>query len=487
MSKATLNSTEASGLFLNNVRRAGGGSPITLFDPSTGTPFAELAAATADDVDRAVTSARGAFATWSDSPPVERSRLCRRVADTLTQRAEALAEISIRDAGLPRSLALRDVEAAARYFEFYAGVPDKLHGQTIPVGSEAVDFTVREPWGVCAIILPFNFPMQIAARDLAAALCVGNTVALKPPEQAPLAALALAEICAEAGAPPGVINAVTGLGSEAGEALVRHDGVAHITFTGSVPTARRVLAAAAQRIKPTTIELGGKSPHIVFADADFDRAIAAIVATTYRTAGQACSAGTRVLVERSVQSRFVEALGAAVAALRVGHANADPDVGPLISSQQRDSVLSSLENNVTNGARIVTGGGPPPAGTVPAGGFFVAPTLVDAVEHASPMAQEEIFGPVVTVTPFDNERGAVALANDTDFGLVAGVWTSEVGRAHRLARQIEAGQVFINCYGVGGGVELPFGGYKRSGFGRIKGIAGALEYTQVKNVCVAYG
>jgi aldehyde dehydrogenase (NAD+) len=487
MGQATLSSIEATGLFLDNVRRAGSGSRLILVDPSTGEPFAELAAATAGDVDLAVKSARNALATWSDMPPVERSRVCGRVAAILAERAEALAEITIRDAGLPRTLALRDVEAAARYFEFYAGVPDKLHGETIPVGSEAVDFTLREPWGVCAIILPFNFPMQLAARDLAAALCVGNTVVLKPPEQAPLAALALAEICAEAGAPPGTVNAVTGLGPEAGEALVRHGEVAHITFTGSVPTARRVLAAAAEGVKPTTIELGGKSPHLVFADADQARAIAAIVATTYRTAGQACSAGTRVLVERSAQSYFVDALGAAVAALRVGPAADDPDVGPLISSHQRDSVLSSIAAGVANGARIVTGGGPPAAGTVPDGGFFVAPTLVDDVEPTSPMAQEEIFGPVVTVTSFDDEAGALALANGTDFGLVAGVWTSDVGRAHRLARRIEAGQVFINSYGVGGGVELPFGGYKRSGFGRIKGMAGALEYTQVKNVCVVYG
>jgi acyl-CoA reductase-like NAD-dependent aldehyde dehydrogenase len=487
MSQATLSPTDTTGLFLDNARRAGGGSSLALVDPSTGEEFARLASATAADVETALASAHTAFGTWKGTSPVERGRFCARVATLLLERAESLAAISVQDAGLPRTLALRDIEAAARYFEFYSGVPDKLHGESIPVGADGVDFTIREPWGVCAIILPFNFPMQLAARDLAAAICVGNTVVLKPPEQAPLAALALAELCAEAGAPAGVVNAVTGLGAEAGEALVRHDGVAHITFTGSVPTARRVLAAAAEGIKPTTIELGGKSPHIVFANADHERAIAAIVATTYRTAGQACSAGTRVLVERSAQEAFVDALGAAVAALRVGPAETDPDVGPLISEKQRDSVVASLANGIEKGARVITGGGPPPAGSVPAGGFYVAPTLIADVESGSPLAQEEVFGPVVAVTSFDDEHEAAELANGTGFGLVAGVWTSDVGTAHRLARVIDAGQIFVNSYGVGGGVELPFGGYKRSGFGRIKGIAGALEYTQIKNVYVAHG
>jgi aldehyde dehydrogenase (NAD+) len=486
MPPAVMPTTDVSGVFVDNARRAGAGGRLPLIDPSTGEEFAAVDCGSVVDVSLAVSAARAAAGAWAASAPLERARLCARIGRLILDRADSLVEIGVHDAGLPRSLARRDVEAAARYFEFYAGVPDKLHGESIPLGDGVADFTVREPWGVCAIVLPFNFPFQLTARDLAAALCTGNTSVLKPPEQAPLAALAITELCAEAGAPAGVVNAVTGLGAETGEALVRHPDVDHITFTGSVPTARRVLEAAAQGIKPSTIELGGKSPHVVFADAPFAKAIAAIVNTTFRTAGQACSAGTRVLVERGAHDEVVSALVAAVSALRVGAADDDPDVGPLISTTQRDRVLDALAAARSDGGEILTGGAKPAEGSVPSGGFYVEPTVIAATASAA-VSREEIFGPVVAVTPFDAEEEAVALANGTDYGLVAGIWTAQLGRAHRLASSIQAGQIFVNSYGVGGGVELPFGGYRRSGFGRIKGIAGALEYTQLKNVCIDFG
>jgi acyl-CoA reductase-like NAD-dependent aldehyde dehydrogenase len=478
---------ESFGVFVANSERRGRGETLELVDPSTGATTGELASATDEDVDLAVASAREAASRWAATAPVERARVCARVAQLLVERSSELAETAVVDAGLPSSMAIRDVETAGRYFEFYAGVPDKLYGDSIPVGPDAIDYTIREPWGVCAVILPFNFPFQLTARDVAAALCTGNTVVLKPPEQAPLAALALVKVCAAAGVPDGVVNAVTGMGPEVGERLVRHPDVDHVTFTGSVATARRVLEAAAQDIKPTTIELGGKSPHVVFADARIDRVVASIVATTFRSAGQACSAGTRVLVERGARDELLSALGEAASGLRVGIASDDPDLGPLVSATQRDNVLAAVDRGRSDGARVVTGGGPPASGDVPPGGFFVAPTVLDDVDPSSAVAIEEIFGPVVTVTTFDDEAGAIALANNTEFGLVGGIWTADLGRAHRLARAIDAGQIFVNSYGVGGGVELPFGGYKHSGFGRVKGMAGALEYTQLKNVFVNYG
>jgi aldehyde dehydrogenase (NAD+) len=478
-------SESIGGVYVDGACHAGRGKPLPLVDPSTGECFAVVATGDAADVDDAVEKAEAAATGWGAMAPVERGRVCLRVAELLRTQIESLAALVVQDAGLPVSLARRDVEAAARYFEFYAGVGDKLGGESIPVGPGAIDFTMREPWGVCAVVLPFNFPLQLAARDLAPALAMGNAVVLKPPEQDPLAALALAAVCAEAGVPNGAVTAVTGLGVRVGEALVRHRGVDHITFTGSAAAARLVLQQAAVGVKPATVELGGKSPHIVFADADIGRAAASIVTTTFRAAGQACSAGTRVLVEESLEARFMDELVNAAAALRVGPAIEDPDVGPLISEKQRDAVFAAISVAKDEGARLALGGGTPMADGLPAGGFYVAPTVLADVARTSAAAREEIFGPVVSVLRFAGEEAAVELADETEFGLVAGVWTRDIGRAVRVARQVKAGQVFVNGYGVGGGAELPFGGYKRSGYGRVKGLAGALEYTQLKNVWIS--
>jgi aldehyde dehydrogenase (NAD+) len=460
-------------------RRDGRGNAAPLIDPSTAETFGEMRMADRADVDEVVSAASAAALPWKERAPVERSRVCRRVADLILDRREMLTELVVRDAGLPLSIARREVETASRYFEYYAGLADKLFGDSIPLGPTAIDFTVRDPWGVCAIILPFNFPLQLTARDLAPALATGNTVVLKPPEQAPLAALALAALCGEAGAPDGAVTAVTGLGQDVGEALVRHPQISHVTFTGSAATAQRVLEATASTITPTTVELGGKSPHIIFADAEIERAVETIVNTTFKTAGQACSAGTRFLVDRRVHDEFVTALRAALASLRVGPAASDPAIGPLISAAQRDDVVSAIAAAEVEGVLVTRGQNPSDSR-----GYFVSPTLLDNVYANAPAAQEEIFGPVAAVVTFTDEAEAVALANATRFGLVVGIWTRDVGRALRVAQRIDAGQVFVNSYGVGGGVELPFGGYKRSGFGRVKGVAGAVEYTQIKNICI---
>jgi aldehyde dehydrogenase (NAD+) len=462
--------------------RAGSGSPLDVYDPSTGEVINHLIAAGASDLDTVVDEALAAFAgPWSTWTPAERGAALHRVAALITERSNQLRDLVILDAGLPSRMASGDVLAATRYFEFYAGLAGKLHGDSIPLGPGFVDYTVREPWGVCGVVLPFNVPLQMAARSIAAALVSGNVVVLKPAEQAPFAALALAQLCRDAGIPQGVVTAVVGTGADIGDPLVRHSGIDHVTFTGSLATGKNIMRAAADGMKPVLLELGGKSPQIVFDDADLEAAIPSIVGSALRTAGQACSAGTRILVQRSGYDEAIARLGEASAALSLGAAGDDPDVGPVISERQRSIIEAAILASIESGAERVGERN----GDVPPGGYYVAPTVLAASGPHVTSAREEIFGPVLTVLPFNDEDDAVNQANDSEFGLVAGVWTNHIGRAHRMAARVKAGQVFINNYGVGGGVELPFGGYKRSGFGRLKGVAGALEYTQLKNVCVA--
>jgi aldehyde dehydrogenase (NAD+) len=453
-----------------------------LIDPSTGGPIGTVSVAGANDVDRAVDAARSAFEEhWWDSAPVDRGRLLMRIAEAIRANAAELAEHVMRNTGHPQRFALGDAENAARYFEYYAGAADKIHGESIPVGAHHVDFTVREPWGVCGIISPFNAPLQLPARSIAPALAAGNTVVLKPGEQSPAATLALGRVMAEAGVPAGVVNIVPGA-LEAGQRLIAHPDVAHITFTGSVTVGQAIMRAAAEGLKPVTLELGGKSPQILFDDADVEAAVAAVMGSAVLTAGQVCSAGTRILVQNGVHDAFVDALGEAVRGVTVGPPAAGAEMGPVITGAQRDRVAAAIARGRAGGARVVAGGEEAPDGLD--GGFFVRPTVFDQVAPDSALAREEIFGPVLAVMRFDDWPDALAMANDSEFGLVAGVWTREIGRAHHLARKLRVGQVFINNYGVGGGVELPFGGYKKSGIGREKGLAALGEYTQLKNVCV---
>jgi acyl-CoA reductase-like NAD-dependent aldehyde dehydrogenase len=458
------------------------GERFEVLDPSTGEHIADVPRSKAVDVDRAVQAARNAFAQWRRTSPADRGRLLTGIARRLRDQAAELAALGSLDGGLPLPAVQRDVEATARYFEYYGGLADKIGGEVVPLGEDFLDYTEREPFGVCAVILPFNSPFQIVARSAAPALAAGNTVVIKAAEQAPLGPLRLAEVLEAEGIPPGVLNIVTGFGGEAGSRLVEHPDVDRITFTGSDATGRLVAEAAARNVTPVTLELGGKSPQLLFADADVRTAAETVVASLVWSAGQVCSAGTRLLVERSVHDEVVAIVAERMAATRLGRALDAPDMGPVITDRQRANVVGAIDTAVGQGARLVTGGSERPG--VDADGFFVAPTVFDRVDPSSSLAQQEIFGPVLAVIDFDSEAEAVALANGTRFGLMAAVWTRDVSRAHRVARRLEAGQIFVNAYGAGTGIELPFGGFKNSGIGREKGVAGYLEYSQIKNICV---
>ena len=457
-----------------------------VLDPATGSPAALVARCGPSEVDAAVQSARHAFENvWRHVPAAERGTLCRRMAHVLREHRDELAHLESLDTGKPISQAYTDADVAVRYFAFYAGCVEAHFGQTLPSDGDLLAYTVPEPHGVCGHIIPWNYPLQVACRTVAPALAAGNTCVLKPGENAPLTPILLGALAVEAGFPPGVLNVVPGLGEEAGAALAGHAGIDHIAFTGSREVGQLVMAAAAVNVVPVTLELGGKSPQLVFGDCDLDAAVPNIVTSITEQAGQNCSAGSRVLVERGVAGRLVDELARAFDAIRIGPGRADPDMGPLISKVQRDRVLRYVEQGKVV-ARLVTGGGVP-ADPELADGFFVQPTIFDRVPPGSVIAQEEIFGPVLSVMEFGDAAEAVALANGTSFGLAAGVWTNRVGLAHWLARELRVSQVFVNNYAAAGGVELPFGGCKKSGFGREKGFAALHEYSRTKAVAVRIG
>ena len=451
---------------------------FTAVDPSTGHELAEISETTPGEVPELVAAARRALAGEAEwrTPSVRAgalTRLARRVEDE----AEALAELECRDTGKPLSQARADVAATVRYLDYYAGSMERLEGRTIPLGPGFHDYTVREPWGVCGQVIPWNYPLQITARCAAPALAAGNAVILKPSELASLTPLRLAELAITAGVPDGLLQVATGAG-EVGAALVEHPGVDHVTFVGSAATGTRVAQACARRLAPLELELGGKSPNVLFADADLDAAVPVVVGALIQNAGQSCSAGTRLLVEQPIYDEAIARVAEALQAVTVGPGIEDPQLGPLISERQLRRALGMLAAARAAGAAIVTGG-------AHTGGLFLQPTLVTGVRPDWEIFQEEVFGPVLCALPFTGEAEGVALANATSYGLVAGVWTRDLSRAHRVAAGIRAGQVFVNGYGVGGGVELPFGGVGRSGHGRGKGIEALLAYSQVKNVCVA--
>jgi len=388
-----------------------------------------------------------------------------------------------RDVGKPLRQARNDVIALARYCEFYGGAADKLHGQTIPFQAGLTVYTMREPHGVTGHIIPWNYPMQILGRSIGAALATGNACVLKPAEEACLTALAFADLARQAGFPPGALNVVPGLGLEAGAALTANPGIRHLSFTGSVATGRHVQIAAAENIVPVTLELGGKSPQLVFADADLDRALPFLVNAGIQNAGQTCSAGSRILVQRSIHDQLAVRLASAINALKVAPAMDDADVGPLVSARQK-SIVESFLAKATPGQILAQA--PLPAG-LPRGGNYIAPTLIGHIPPDHPLAQDEIFGPVQVLIPFDDEDDAIRIANGTKYGLVASVWSADGGRQMRLAKRLHAGQVFLNNYGAAGGVELPFGGTGHSGHGREKGFEALYAFTALKTVAAWHG
>jgi len=480
---------ERAGLIIaGQQRQAKSGATFESIDPSTGRPLAVVAQAQAEDVDDAVAAAREAFdaGPWTSLKPAERARLLWKVAQLVRRDADDLATLESRDNGKPLRQSRTDVEVAARYFEFYAGVADKLMGHTIPLGPGFLDYTVREPIGVSGQIVPWNYPIQIGARGAAPALAAGCCVVMKPSSEAPLTALALARLGMEAGLPPGVLNVVPGRGGEAGERLASHPAIDQLTFTGSVPTGIHVMKLAADHVCPVVMELGGKSPNVVFADADLELTIPGVANAIFQNAGQTCSAGSRLLVERAVHDEVVDLLSHTARSMQLGPGVDDPDMGPVISKTQFEKILDYVETGRREGARVASGGRQAVDPALRAG-YFVEPTLLDGVRPGMRVHDEEIFGPVLAITPFDGLDEVIRLANQTEYGLIAGVWTRDINKAMHLAGAIKSGQIYVNTYGAGGGVELPFGGYKKSGFGREKGLESLNSYLQTKNVCIKFG
>lgn len=453
-------------------------------NPSTGTSLAEIARCGRAEVDEAVGAARTALSgEWGALTATERGRLLARMSALVLENAEALAQAEALDVGKPLKQARADVVALARYLEFYGGAADKVMGETIPYLNGYTAYTLREPHGVTAHIVPWNYPMQIIGRSVGAALAMGNAAVLKPAEEASLTALAFARIAVEAGLPAGALNVVPGLGEEAGAALAAHPGIDHLSFTGSVAVGQLIQAATAANVVPVTLELGGKSPQLVFADADLNRALPFLVNAGIQNAGQTCSAASRILVERSRYDEVVSRMAEAYGRLRVGPALADLDLGPLISARQKQVVEGYLR--LASDLTIAAQGQIVPE--APAGGHYVAPTLIAGGHSAHRLAQEEIFGPAQIVIPFESEEEAVAIANGTNYGLVASVWSENGGRVMRLAKRLRAGQVFLNNYGAGGGVELPFGGRGQSGHGREKGFEALYGFSALKTVAAWHG
>ncbi|NBE06237.1 betaine-aldehyde dehydrogenase [Paragemmobacter ruber] len=458
------------------------GAAIEVIYPATGEVIAVVHEATADVVERALSSARRAQGAWAAMKPVERARILRRAAEIIRDRGDALARLETLDTGKPiQETLVADWPSGADSLEWFAGLAPTVTGETVPLGRDFV-YTIREPLGVCVGIGAWNYPSQIACWKAAPALSLGNAMVFKPSEVTPLGALQLAEIFIEAGLPPGLFNVVQGRGA-VGAALVTDPRVAKVSLTGSVPTGRRVYAAAADGVKAVTMELGGKSPLIVFDDASVEDAVGAAMLGNFYSAGQVCSNGTRVFVQKGIKARFLERLAARTAGIVLGDPlDASTQMGPLVSAAQMDKVLGYMATAKAEGARLICGGGRAALNT----GFYVQPTVFADVTDGMTIAREEVFGPVMAVLDFETEEEVVARANDTEFGLAAGVFTADLTRAHRVIGQLEAGTCWINAYNLTP-VEGPFGGAKMSGVGRENGRAAVEHYTQVKSVYVGMG
>ena len=476
--------TETFDFFVNGRPRGGAErQTFPTINPYTQQEWARIAESTEADVDEAVEAARAAFrGPWRDMNGYKRAQLMTRLADLMTEEAERLGRYETKDNGKLLKESVGNVTSAARYYRFFAGYADKLNGETIPMDNGSMfDYTLREPIGVIAIVTPWNAPLSILANALAPALSAGNTVVIKPSEFTSVTTAEFAKIAQKAGFPDGVINVVTG-GRDVGNWLTSHPGIGKISFTGGAGTARAIARNASANLVPLMLELGGKSPNIIFEDADLAKAASAAAKGIFNSAGQTCIAGSRILVQRNVHDQIVELLAGLAAEYRMGDPlKPETTLGPMAHKAHYDQVLNVIGQALEGGGVAAYGGGKPDLPAPASGGLFVSPTVLTGLTNAAPIAREEVFGPVAVIPPFDDDDEAFAIANDTDYGLASGVWTSSIARAHRFARRIEAGQVWINTYRVSG-AQVPFGGVKRSGYGRARGFQSLLEYTQVKNI-----
>ena len=473
-------------LFIDGeFRDARGGATFTTINPATEEPIAEVAAATPEDVDDAVAAARRAYESgpWAEMPARDRGRLLWRLGELLRERIEEVAVLETLDNGKPIfESRYVDIPMVADVLQYYAGWADKVHGEVIPVSGKALDYTLREPLGVVAAIVPWNFPLLLASWKIAPALAMGNTVVVKPASNTSLSALKLAELAADVGLPPGVLNVVTGSGSVVGNALVEHRGVDKIAFTGATSTGQDILRRSADTLKKITLELGGKSPNVVLEDADLDAAVKGATIGIFYGKGEVCAAGSRLFVQRSIAEEFIDRV--VERAERMAPADPmDPKtrMGAIVSQGQMDTVLGYVDAGKSQGARLRTGGERADIGT--GKGYFMRPAVFDQVDNDMTIAREEIFGPVLAAITFEDEDEAVRLANDTPYGLAAAVWSRDIGRAHRVARRLQAGTVWVNTYNRYD-AAAPFGGYKESGYGRELGKHALEHYTQTKNVWV---
>jgi aldehyde dehydrogenase (NAD+) len=462
------------------------GRTLPVVAPADGETFGQIPRGGAADVDAAVAAARAALdGPWGRLGATERGRLLVRIGEAVLAHEDELARLEARDTGKPMGTARNDIRVLARYFEFYGTAADKVHGQTIPFLAGHQVSLLREPLGVTAHIIPWNYPAQMLGRTVAPALAMGNATVLKPAEDTSLSALRVAEIATAAGLPEGALNIVTGLGEEAGAALAAHPGIDFISFTGSNEVGTLVQQAAARNAVKCVLELGGKSPQIVFDDVDAARAVPIIVRAIVQNAGQTCTAGSRLLVQRSAYDRIVAQVAEAFARVRVGTPEMDLDCGPVMNPAQQRRVQRYIDQARAAGIPVLAEG--TIAADAPRTGHYVRPTMFGPVPRDAALAREEVFGPVLAALPFEDEADAIRLANGTDYGLLAAVWTENAGRLQRVAKAVKAGQVFMNCYGAGGGVELPFGGTKRSGHGREKGLLALEEMSTTKTLVHYHG
>ncbi|MBK9263919.1 MAG: aldehyde dehydrogenase family protein [Polyangiaceae bacterium] len=459
------------------------GETRELRDPASGELVATVPEASRQDARRAIDAAREAFdrGPWRKTSALDRAKLLFKLGEAINREADALAKLEVRSCGKPLAEAQFDVSDAANCFEFYAGLATKIHGETMNVPANSMSYVVREPVGVCGQIIPWNYPLLMAAWKLAPALAAGNTCVLKPSELTPLTALELGRLITEVGFPAGVVNIITGPGAGCGEELAENTRVDKVAFTGGTVTGRKILHASAGNLKKVTLELGGKNPNIVFADADFECAVDGALFGAFANQGEVCSAGSRLLVERTIHDGFVEAMLAKIPRIKLSHGLEDGcKMGPLVSAAHRDKVESYIKIGIDEGAKLVCGG-KRPADPALAHGFFLEPTIFVNVTPNMRIAREEIFGPVLSVLPFDTEEEAIALANDTEYGLAAAVWTRNINRAHRVIRELRAGITWVNTYHPTFN-EMPWGGYKQSGTGRELGLYGIEAYLETKQV-----